>query len=55
MRGVLTVPSENSAPPGVAFPTTRRLLRDEMMMEGWSGKKMLSGNKSRFGEETLIS
>ena len=54
LRGVLPVPSENSAPPGVPLPIPGRLLRKEMMKEGWSGKMMLSGSNGRFGEETLI-
>ena len=45
--------SENSALPGIPLPTPGRRLRNEMMKEGWSGKKMLSGNNGRFGEETL--
>ena len=35
-------------------PQTRKTVENEMMKEGWSGKKMLSGNNGRFGEETLI-
>ena len=54
VRGVLTVPSKNSAPAGVPLPTTRSLLRNKMLKEGWSGKKVLSGNNGRFGEDTSI-
>ena len=50
VRGVLTVPSENSAPPGVPLPIPGRQLRNEMMKEGWSGKKMLSGKMADLGK-----
>ena len=50
VRGVLNVSSENSAPPGVPLPIPGRLLRNEMMKEGWSGKKMLSGKMADLGK-----
>ena len=35
VKGVVTVPSENSAPSWGPPPPTRRRLRNEIMKEGW--------------------
>ena len=53
VKGVLTVPSENSAPSWGPPPPTRRMLRNEIMKEGWSGKRLFQGTW-QIVEDTLI-